>query len=96
MIMKGIIKTNPRPHWESDLSGAIAFKKQDSLALNGIIAPLFGYRSEKRYVTSSIPGQGACLGCGFSLSWGPYDRQLIDVSHIGISLPLFLPPFPFP
>ena len=35
----------------------------------------------------SIPGQGTCPG------WDACWRQLIDVSHIDISLPLFIPPF---
>ena len=38
-------------------------------------------------VTSSIPSQGTCLGCGpgSAREWQP---------HIDIALPLFLPPFP--
>ena len=39
-------------------------------------------------VTSSIPGQGPCLGCGLGPQLGVCGRQPID-----ISLPLFLSPF---
>ena len=41
-------------------------------------------------VTSSIPSQDTCLGCGPGPQWGVRKRQL----HIDISLPLFLLPFP--
>ena len=41
-------------------------------------------------VAGSIPSQGACLGCGPGLHWGPRKRQ----PHTDVSLPLFLFPFP--
>ena len=36
----------------------------------------------------SAPSQGTCLGCG------PSDNQSMYLSHIGVSLPLFIPSFP--
>ena len=41
-------------------------------------------------VTSLIPSQGTCLGCGPGPQWGVHKRQ----PHIDVSLPLFLPLFP--
>ena len=41
-------------------------------------------------VTSLIPSQGICLGCGRAPSRGVLERQ----PHTNVSLPLFLPPFP--
>ena len=40
-------------------------------------------------VTSSIPSQGTCLGCGPGPHLGAHKRQ----PHIGVSLPLFFLPF---
>ena len=40
-------------------------------------------------VTSSIPCQGTCQGCGPGPQLGACERQL----HIDVSLLLFLPPF---
>ena len=42
-------------------------------------------------VAGPIPGQGTYLGCRFS-TWGIYGRQLIDVSHIRVSLSVYLAP----
>ena len=42
-------------------------------------------------VAGLIPCQGTCLGCGPGPQLGVCKRQL----HIDVSLPLFLPPFPF-
>ena len=56
------------------------------LALTSV-AQLVGHRLKKRSVAGLIPGQGTCLGCGFSPDQGASERQPIDVS-----LPLFLPP----
>ena len=51
----------------------------------------------KAKVTSSIPGSGTCLGCGFSpqLETRLHTRSnpLMFLSHINVSLP-FSPPFP--
>ena len=47
-----------------------------------------GRRTENLKVTSSIPGQGMCLGCGFSPQFGCIEK-LADAS-----LPLFLSHFP--
>ena len=41
-------------------------------------------------VTGSIPSWGTCLGCGPGPQLGAYERR----PHIGVSLPLFLSPFP--
>ena len=41
-------------------------------------------------VAGSIPSQGTGLGCGPGPQQGERERQ----SQIGVSLPLFLPPFP--
>ena len=48
-------------------------------------------------VTSLIPSQDTCLGCGLGPQLGECKRQLIDVSltHQHFS-PLFLPPSPSP
>ena len=37
-----------------------------------------------------VSRQGTSLGCGPGLQWGVCERQ----SHMDVSLPLFLPPFP--
>ena len=41
-------------------------------------------------VTSSIPSQGMCLGCGLGPLWGAHERQ----PHTDVSLPLLLSPYP--
>ena len=41
-------------------------------------------------VAGWIPGWGTCLGCGPGPHLGEHERQ----PHMGVSLPLFLPPFP--
>ena len=58
-------------------------------ALAGV-AQWFECWSADQRVTSSISGQGTCLGCGTSTQWGAYERQ----PHINVSFHLFLPPFP--
>ena len=45
-------------------------------------------------VAGSLPGQGTGLGCRPGTQVGACKRQLVDVSHIDVSLPLFLSPFP--
>ena len=42
-------------------------------------------------VAGSIPSQDTCLGFGPGPQWGMHKRQ----PHIDVSLPLFLPPFPY-
>ena len=49
--------------------------------------------SVNQKVVGSIPSQGTCLRCGSGSSWGTYERQPIDVSHMDVSLPLSLLPF---
>ena len=44
-----------------------------------------------RKVTSSIRGQGTCLGCGWGCARG---NCLMFLWHITVSLPLFVPPSP--
>ena len=46
---------------------------------------------QTKRVTSSIPSQGTCLGCGPGPWWGVCKRQ----PHANVSLPLFLPPLPY-
>ena len=50
---------------------------------------------ENQKIAGSIPNRGTCLGCrpGSPLG-GVQERQPVDLSHIDVSLPLFLPPFP--
>ena len=51
-------------------------------------------------VAGLIPSQGTCLGCKPGPQLGACERQWIvrgdrlSLSHIDVSLPLFLPPFP--
>ena len=46
-------------------------------------------------VTGLIPSQGTCLGHRPDPGWGAVrGSQMIFLSHINVSLPLFLPPFP--
>ena len=66
-----------------------------------IVAQLVECPPAERKVASSIPGQGMCLVCEFvgSRFWagvGLHIRgnQSMFFSHINVSLPLFLPPFP--
>ena len=47
-------------------------------------------RPVNQRVTSLIPSQGTCLGCGPGHQEGAFERQ----PHIDASLLLFLPPFP--
>ena len=58
------------------------------------VAQLVGCCSAKRKATSSIPGQGTCLGCGFGPWWGHVrGSQSMFLLHIDVfSLSLFLPP----
>ena len=46
----------------------------------------------KQKVAGSIPSQGTCLGCRLGPQLGLCERQPIDLSHVDVSLPLFLPP----
>ena len=41
---------------------------------------LVGHQPIGQKVMGSIPGEGTCLGCGFSPSWGMYERQPINFS----------------
>ena len=59
------------------------------LALAGV-AQWIDCWSVNQRATGSISSQGTCLGCGPGPHLGAWQRQ----SHIDISLPLFLPPFP--
>ena len=52
------------------------------------MAQTVGCHPTKRKVTGSIPGQGTCLGCGFSPWVRACERQSIDVS---LSHPCFFP-----
>ena len=65
------------------------FVKKDTRALAGV-AQWIECQPANRKVTGLIPGQGSCLGCMPGPQLWVWERQLIDVS-----LPLFVPPFPF-
>ena len=45
-------------------------------------------------ITVSIPGQGTCLGCLARSPDGGIQEATNLLSHINVSLRLFLPPFP--
>ena len=64
-------------------------------ALAGV-AQWIEHRPANWKVTSLIPSQGTCLDCRPVPQLGVCERHPIDVSltHINVSLPLFLPPFP--
>ena len=53
-----------------------------------------GHCVKKQKVTSSIPDQGSFLCCGFHLWLGSVQEvnQSMFLSHMDVSLPLFLPP----
>ena len=53
------------------------------------VAQWVGHHPTNQKVTSLIPTEDTCLGCGPGPQLGACERQLIDVS-----LPLFLLPFP--
>ena len=60
----------------------------NSLALAGVAQWIECQLADQR-VTGSFLSQGTCLGCGPGPQLGVCERQ----PHIGVSLPLFLPPF---
>ena len=62
--------------------------KSSSSTLAGVAQWIEHWPANQR-VTSWIPSQGTCLGCGLGPQWGVLEKQ----PHIDISLPLFLPPF---
>ena len=63
--------------------------KNHWLALAGV-AQWIEHQPVNQRVTSSVPSQGTCLGCGPGPQLGSHKKQ----SHIDVSLPLFLLPFP--
>ena len=67
---------------------------KNSFALAGV-AQWIEHQPANGKATSWLPGQGACLGCGPGSPTGGV-REATDpcMPHIGVSLPLFLPPFP--
>ena len=70
-------------------------ERDEALALTDE-ASLVGCHPEKGKVAGLIPGQGTCLGCGFSPLLGVPTRsnRSMFLAHIDVSLPLILPPFP--
>ena len=61
------------------------------LALAGV-AQWIERRPVNQTVAGSIPGQGTCLDCGPGLR---ADQCIFHTSsYTGVSLPVFLPPFP--
>ena len=61
----------------------------DNWALDGVAQWIECGPASQR-VASSIPSQGTCLGCRPGPWWGACKRQ----SHVDVSLPLLLSPFP--
>ena len=54
-----------------------------------------GHRPEKQKVMGSIHSQGTCLSCRPGPQLGAWrGNRSMFLSHINVSLPLFLPPFP--
>ena len=79
------------------------FKKKFCLALTSG-AQLVGHCPAKQKVTGSVRIMAHAWVAGLVLpapGWGTQERQQISVSHImfrshiDVSLPVFLPPFPF-
>ena len=64
--------------------------KNFALALAGV-TQWTERRPANQRCAGSIPSQGTCLGCRPGPQLGVCERQ----PHIDVSLPLFLPPFPF-
>ena len=58
------------------------------------VAQLVGHHPAKQKVMGLIPDQGTCLGLRFCPWSCAYKMPQINVSHIDVSLPLFLPPIP--
>ena len=69
--------------------------KESQIALAAVVQ-LVRYHPAKRMVAGSIPGQGTCLGFRFhpQVRAPLRGNQWMFLSHIDVSLPLFLPPFP--
>ena len=69
----------------------LVYNQNTHQALTGV-APLGGHHPSKQKVPGSIPSRGTCLGCRF----GPWTRgnRSMFLSHLDVSLPLFLPPLP--
>ena len=59
-------------------------------ALAGVAQLIERWPANQR-VVGLIPSQDTCLGCGPGPQLGARERQLIDVSHIGVSFPRFFP-----
>ena len=69
-------------------------KEESFLALT-YVAQLVGYIPAKGTVTGLIPSQSPYLGCRFgSYRAHPRGNKSMFVSHIDVSIPLFIPPFP--
>ena len=64
------------------------------MALTGVVQWV-EHHPANRKAAGSISSQGTSLGCGPGPWLGTCKRQPINVSvsHIDVSLPLFLPPF---
>ena len=57
----------------------------------GSVAWALSRKVKVRRFDGLIPGQDTCFGFRFSSYLGVYERQLIGVSHIDVSLPFSLP-----
>ena len=61
----------------------------------GDVAQWIEHRPVNQKVASSIPSQDTCLGCGPGPWLGAVrGNQSMYLSHMDVSLPLFLPPVP--
>ena len=72
----------------------LAMDKNQCLALTGV-AQLVGHHLRKQKAASLIPGQGTCLGCGFS-PWVGSIQQASDQCFSLTLMFLSLFPLPFP
>ena len=68
--------------------------KKNKIALAGVAAWIEHW-PENQMVTSLIPSQGTCLGCGPGHQSGGGGGVRERQPQIDVSLPLFLLPFPF-
>ena len=59
------------------------------------VAQLVGCRSAKQKVPVQFPVRAHVWVVGLVPGWGAHERQPVNASHISVSLPLFLRPFPY-
>ena len=76
--------------WRGQILATSPFEVKESKGALVGVAQWIGHQTVKQRITSLIPSQGTCLGCGPGPQWGAHERR----PHIKVSLPFFLPPFP--